>query len=280
MVGLTGGIGAGKSAVASRLVTLGATLVDSDLVAREVVAPGTEGLDAVVAAFPGVLGADGALDRVALGDRVFGDDGARRRLEAIVHPRVRARSIELVAAAGADAIVVNDVPLLVEVGLAPSYHIVIVVDAAEATRVGRLVRDRGMTEDQAHARIRAQADPARRRAAADVLLDNDADLDTLHARVDDLWLGRLVPYGENVRQQRVAHPGAPADPADYARIEARLGYVLGADARVADGVFEVTTDRPDLLGPAGFPPLPDGGGHGSADPGRPAHIVTGARRPA
>lgn len=274
LVGLTGGIGAGKSAVARRLAAHGAVVVDSDVLAREVVAPGTDGLAAVVEAFgDGVLDADGRLDRGALSARVFGDDAARRRLEGIVHPRVRARSAELVAAAPPDAIVINDVPLLVEVGLAPTYHLVIVVEAAEATRVERLVRDRGMSPEQAHARIRAQAPDERRRAAADVLLRNDTDLADLDARVDAVWRERLVPYRENLREQRVARPDALTDPADYDRIAARLGHVLHTDRVHSDGgVVTAVADRPEALGPAGFPALP-GGGHGSADPGRPARIT-------
>jgi dephospho-CoA kinase len=277
LIGLTGGIGAGKSAVAARLAGLGATVVDSDRLAREVVAPGTDGLAEVVAAFgDGVLGPHGALDRPALGARVFGDDAARRRLEAIIHPRVRHRTAELVAASAPDAIVVNDVPLLVEVGLAPTYHLVIVVDAAEALRVERLVRDRGMAPEQAHARIRAQAGDAERRAAADSLLRNDADLADLHARVDALWHERLVPYEQNVRHQRVSCPGASTSPEDYPRIAARLRHVLGTErVHLAGGVVRVESDGVDALGPAGFPPLPESRGWGSADPGRPARIMVG-----
>lgn len=194
MVGLTGGIGAGKSAVAARLAELGAVVIDADQLARAVVAPGTEGLAEVVAAFgSAVLDADGALDRPALGRLVFGDDEARRRLEAIVHPRVRARTGELVAAAAPDAIVVNDVPLLVEAGLAPAYDLVIVVLADEATRLSRLRRDRGMTEEEARARIRAQATDEQRRAVADIVLVNDGTLDDLRAQVDAAWHERLVP---------------------------------------------------------------------------------------
>ncbi|MET8467401.1 dephospho-CoA kinase, partial [Micromonospora zamorensis] len=155
-VGLTGGIGSGKSAVAARLVERGAVLIDADQVAREVVAPGTEGLAEIVAAFSdAVLDDDGALDRVALGAVVFADERARRRLESITHPRVRARTAELAAAAAPGAIVVNDVPLLVEVGLAPTYHLVIVVQTAVTTRLERLVRDRGMDRAEAERRIAA-----------------------------------------------------------------------------------------------------------------------------
>ena len=239
-VGLTGGIGAGKSAAVSRLAALGAVVVDSDRLAREVVEPGTDGLAEVVAAFgPEVLDAAGALDRPALGRVVFGDPDARRRLEAILHPRIRARSAALNAAAPADAIVVNDVPLLVESGIAPAYHLVIVVDAKPATRVERLVRDRGMTRDEATARIAAQIDDATRRAAADVVLDNGGDRASLDAAVDALWADRLVPFERNVRERVVAPRPAivhlvepdPTWPAQYERLAARLRHHLG-DRRI------------------------------------------------
>jgi dephospho-CoA kinase len=192
MVGLTGGIGAGKSAVAARLAELGAVIVDADVLAREVVAPGTEGLGEIVATFgDAVLDADGALDRPALGRIVFDDPDARRRLEAIIHPRVRARTAEIVAAAPADAVVVNDVPLLVETGIERGFALVIVVLAEESTRIARLTGDRGMTEADARGRIAAQATDAQRRAAADVVITNDGTLDALRAQVDNVWRTHL-----------------------------------------------------------------------------------------
>jgi dephospho-CoA kinase len=194
MVGLTGGIGAGKSEVARRLAELGALVIDSDRLAREVVEPGTGGLAEVVAAFgTGVLGPDGALDRPALGRRVFGDEAARHRLEAIIHPRVRARSGELVAAAAPDAVVVNDIPLLVESGLGNGFDLVVVVAASEQTRLRRLAQARGMTAEEARSRMAAQASDEQRRAAADVVLDNDGSLDDLRAAVDRLWHDRIEP---------------------------------------------------------------------------------------
>jgi len=245
-VGLTGGIGAGKSAVAQRLVQRGAVLIDADKLAREVVAAGTDGQAAVVEAFgPAVLGPDGELDRPALGARVFGDDAARRRLESIIHPRVRARTAELTSSAPAGAIVVNDVPLLVETGLAPSYHLVVVVDADPAVRIDRLVSIRGMTREQAAARIAVQADTAVRRAAADALLVNDAGLEELDAQVERLWQDRLRPYEENLRLGRHApHDGVlrvvPSDPTwpeqagrVIARIRQALRPHLGGDAEVS-----------------------------------------------
>jgi dephospho-CoA kinase len=241
MVGLTGGIGAGKSAVSRRLARRGAVVIDSDVLAREVVAPGTAGLAEVVAVFGAdILGADGALDRPALGARVFGDVAARRRLEQIIHPRVRARTAELVAAAPPSAVVVNDVPLLVEVGLAPTYHLVVVVEADPDLRVRRLVDTRGMTPEAARARIAAQTDDEHRRAAADVLIRNDADLGELDSRLDALWHGRLLPYEENVRLRRPA-AGEPrvrivaSDdtwPQQADRVAARVRHALGGDAVV------------------------------------------------
>ena len=237
MVGLTGGIGAGKSAVARRLAQQGAVIIDSDRLAREVVAPGTDGLAEIVAAFgPGILDPDGALDRPALGARVFGDDEARRRLEAVIHPRVRARTAELAAAAPADAVVVNDVPLLVEVGLAPTYHLVVVVTADERTRTRRLIETRGMTAEQARARIAAQTGDEQRNAAADVLLRNDGALPDLHDRVDRLWGERLLPYEENLRHHRCAPSGDrlhiaaydPTWPAQAARLIARIRHATSA----------------------------------------------------
>lgn len=190
-VGLTGGIGSGKSEVARRLAALGAVVVDADALAREAVAPGSGGLAAVVAEFgPGVLDADGALDRTALGRLVFADEDKRAALEAIVHPYVGRRSAELMAAAPADAVVVYDVPLLVEKHLESGYDLVVVVEAPEDVRIRRLAEHRGLAEDDARARIAAQATPEQRAAVADVVLDNDGDLEALQASVDALW-GRL-----------------------------------------------------------------------------------------
>ena len=186
-VGLTGGIGSGKSEVARLLAAHGAYVVDSDVLAREVVAPGTDGLAAVAEAFgPGVLAPDGSLDRAALAAVVFDDPGARARLNAIVHPLVGAAAAERYAAAPPGAVVVHDVPLLVETGMAPLFDLVVVVDAPDDLRVERLVR-RGLTEADARARIAAQATREERNAAADVLVENDGTLDDLRTRVAELW---------------------------------------------------------------------------------------------
>lgn len=187
-VGLTGGIGAGKSEVSRLLASYGAVIVDADKIAREVVEPGTPGLAAVVEEFGAdVLSADGTLDRPKLGGIVFSDPGKLKALNAIVHPLVGARSAELEASAGPDAVVVHDVPLLTENGLAPLYDLVVVVDAAPQTQLDRLVRLRGMAEDEAKSRMAAQATREQRLAVADLVIDNDGPLEALEPQVRAVW---------------------------------------------------------------------------------------------
>jgi dephospho-CoA kinase len=284
-IGLTGGIGAGKSEVARRLAAHGAIIIDADRLAREVVAAGTEGLREITAAFGDrVLTDSGELDRAALAEAVFGDEAARRTLEGIIHPRVRARTEELTAAAPSTAVVVNDVPLLVEVGLAATYHLVIVVAAAESTRVSRLIDSRGMTKTQARARIRAQSSDDTRAAAADVLLRNDGDLADLHAEVDALWRERLLDYERHLRlRQALRHPEQlrlrpydPTWPVQYERLAARIRYATGGlpvdhigstsvPGLTAKDVIDIQLTVADLaqadalrdtLAEAGFPPFP------------------------
>jgi dephospho-CoA kinase len=302
-VGLTGGIGAGKSMVAGRLAEHGATLIDADRIAREVVAPGTDGLAEVVAAFgTDVLAGDGSLDRPALAAVVFADDTARARLNSVVHPRIGARTAELLRAAADDAVVVHDVPLLVENGLAPNYHLVLVVDAPVEQRVRRLVRDRGMSEQDVLARIASQADEAARRAAADVWLDNGDTPDQVLAEVDALWADRLVPFEANIRLGRTPGRGEPHPvpydptwPAQAARIMARLRAAAGDLARevehigptavpgcTAENVIDVRIgvagpdDVAALVEPlarAGFPATVEGpASAASADPARWADV--------
>jgi dephospho-CoA kinase len=187
-VGLTGGIGSGKSEVSRRLVAHGAVVIDADAIAHEVVAIGTPGLAAVVGAFgPEVLQADGSLDRERLGRRVFADPAELAQLNAIVHPLVGERMRELADAASSDAVVVYDVPLLVENSLASSYDEVVVVDVPVDVALDRLVHLRGMAEDDARARIAAQATREQRLAAATRVIDNSGSLDELDAQVDALW---------------------------------------------------------------------------------------------
>jgi dephospho-CoA kinase len=188
VIGLTGGIGAGKSAVLERFRELGAMVVDSDDVAREMVAPGTPGLAAVVARFgTSVLRGDGSIDRPALAAIVFSDDAARADLEAITHPLVRAEVRRRVSAAPSDAIVVNAVPLLVETGIAGEYDRVVVVEAPVEQRVLRLARARGMTRGEALARMAAQASDDERRGVAWRVIVNDGTLDDLNTAVDQVW---------------------------------------------------------------------------------------------
>jgi len=187
-VGLTGGIASGKSTVSAILRELGAVVIDADELAREVVAKGTPGLAAVIDEFgPGLLTSDGDLDRPAMGALVFGDETARRRLEAIVHPLVFERIVDLEAHAPDGAVVVHDIPLLAESGRADSFDAVIVVDAPAEVQVGRMVRDRGWTADDALARIAAQATPEDRRAIATYVVDNTGTLEDLRHEVHKIY---------------------------------------------------------------------------------------------
>lgn len=187
-IGLTGGIASGKSEVSKRLAAQGAVIVDADLIAREVVAPGTDGLTAVVEAFgPEVLGPDGGLDRSRLGDIVFADKEKLAVLNAIVHPRVGARMRKLEEAAGPGSVVVHDVPLIAENDLAEAYDLVVVVDVPPRIQLERLVRHRGMTREQAQARMAAQASREQRLSIADIVVDNSASLAELDRQVGELW---------------------------------------------------------------------------------------------
>ncbi|HSR83597.1 MAG TPA: dephospho-CoA kinase [Streptosporangiaceae bacterium] len=187
-VGLTGGIGAGKSEVSKRLAAQGAVVVDADLIAREVVARDTDGFAAVVQAFGSeVLGPDGALDRTRLGDIVFADKQKLATLNAIVHPRVGARMRGLEDAAGPGSVVVHDVPLIAENGLADAYDLVVVVDVPARIQVDRLVRHRGMSREQAHARMAAQASREQRLSIADIVVDNSGSLAELDRQAGELW---------------------------------------------------------------------------------------------
>jgi dephospho-CoA kinase len=187
-VGLTGGIGAGKSEVSKRLAAQGAVVIDADLIARDVVAPGTDGLAEIVAAFgPGILTPDGALDRVRLGDIVFAEPDKLAVLNAIVHPRVGTRMRELEDSAGPGAVVVHDVPLIAENGLAGAYDLVVVVDVQPRVQLDRLVRHRGMSREQAEARLAAQASREERLAIATIVVDNSGSLAELDRQSGELW---------------------------------------------------------------------------------------------
>jgi dephospho-CoA kinase len=199
-VGLTGGIGSGKSEVSRRLASYGAVVIDADAVAREVVAPGTPGLAEVVQEFgPDVLLGDGSLDRDRLGQLVFADDSLRMKLNAIIHPRVAERMAELERAAAGEAIIVYDIPLLAENHLAGSFDEVVVVDVPPRIQVERLARERGMPRAQAEARMRAQAPRDDRLAIATIVVDNSGSLAELDREVGELWT--------ELRRRALAAPG-------------------------------------------------------------------------
>jgi dephospho-CoA kinase len=186
-VALTGGVATGKSTVTSVLRDLGVVVIDSDELAREVVEPGTRGLEAVVASFgPSVLADDGRLDRAALGAVVFADEGRRRELEGILHPLIRRRAAALEEAAGEGTLVVHDIPLLVETGQAGAFDAVVVVDVPVETQVERMVHERGWSEADARARIAAQAGREERLAVATHVVDNTGTRDDLRDRVTEV----------------------------------------------------------------------------------------------
>jgi dephospho-CoA kinase len=187
-VGLTGGVASGKSTVSEILDELGAVVIDADVLAREVVAAGSEGLREVVDAFgPELLTAEGELDRPAMGAIVFSDPDKRKVLESIIHPRVRERAAEIEATAGPSDVVVHDIPLLAETGQATGFDAVIVVDVPAEMQVGRMVELRGMTRDDAEARVAAQASREERLAIATHVVDNTGTLDDLRGRVTEVY---------------------------------------------------------------------------------------------
>jgi dephospho-CoA kinase len=245
--------------VAARLAQCGAWIIDSDRIAREVVEPGTAGLRAVADEFgEEILAENGALDRSALAARVFDDAKARGRLNAIVHPLVAARTAELVAAAPPEAIVVQDIPLLVEAGMATRFPLVVVVHADAAVRLRRLVEQRGMSESAATARIAAQATDEQRHAAADVWLDNSGCRDDTLAAVDRLWVQRLAPFEANLRYHRpaarVATPVIMVPdgswPEQARRAIARIAAVAGRHAHRIDHIGSTAVpnlDAKDVL---------------------------------
>jgi len=295
-VGLTGGVGAGKSTVATRLDTLGAIVVDADRLARAVLSPGSPAVAEVRAAFgDGVFDASGVIDRTALATVVFADPQARQRLEEITHPRIAAATAERFAEDRRDAatIGVHDVPLLVEKHMEYQYHLVVVVHAEVEERIRRLVSDRRMTVSDARARIAAQADDRARRSAADIWLDNTRGSADLLESVDQAWRHRLSPFAMNLAMGRPAdgEGGAPDD-AGRARLAGRLRYALAGlpQARVdveerdsgGRARFEVGVGRDDAaaadfaIRSAGYAPAGTRGGvptYLTCDPGWPGTTV-------
>ena len=242
-IGLTGGIGAGKSTVSATFNELGGIVVDGDVIAREVVQPGTPGLNSLVEAFgEEILLPDGALNRPALAAIAFSDDQKRATLNGIVHPLVAQRRSELIAAAPDDAVIVEDIPLLVESQMAPMFPLVIVVHADADLRVRRLIEYRGFSEEDARARIAAQAADEQRRAVADVWLDNAGTADELVAAARRLWQDRIEPFAANIAAGRPAQalprlvPSDPQWPAQAQRILARLRTACGHRAARVDHI--------------------------------------------
>jgi len=233
-IGLSGGIGAGKSTVSSTFSDLGGIVVDGDVIAREVVEPGTEGLSKLVDAFgKDILHEDGSLNRPALAAVAFSDDEKRKTLNGIVHPLVAHRRSELIAASAEDAVIIEDIPLLVESGMAPMFPLVVIVHADIETRISRLVAHRGFSEEDARARIAAQATEEQRRAVADVWLDNSGSAGELIEQARALWYRRILPFAHNMddgqpaRSEPVLVPSDPAWPDQARRIAARLNTACG-----------------------------------------------------
>ncbi|MUL63537.1 dephospho-CoA kinase [Mycobacterium sp. CBMA 234] len=281
-IGLSGGIGAGKSTVSSTFAAAGGIIVDGDVIAREVVEPGTEGLAKLVEAFgEDILLPDGALNRPALAAVAFSDEQKRQTLNSIVHPLVGKRRAELIDAAPVGSVVVEDIPLLVESQMAPLFPLVVMVHADEDVRVARLIEYRGFSEDDARARIAAQATVEQRQAVADVWLDNSGRADELAAKARELWEQRIIPFARNVQA------GVPATvapqlvtydetwPEQAGRILARLKTACGhravrvdhigstavpgldakdvIDIQVTVTSLELADELTDLLQPAGYP---------------------------
>jgi dephospho-CoA kinase len=285
-IGLTGGIGAGKSMVSATFAECGGIVVDGDVIAREVVQPGTEGLAALVEAFGSdILLPDGALNRPALAAIAFPDDEKRATLNGIVHPLVGKRRAELIALAPDDAVIVEDIPLLVESQMAPMFPLVVIVNADVETRVTRLVQLRGMPETDARTRIAAQATEEQRRAVADVWLENSGTAEELAERARTLWHDRILPFAHNVAAREPAPvsphlvPSDPTWPDQARRIVARLKTTCGhravridhigstavpgldakdvIDVQVTVPSLDVADELVDALLAAGYPRIAD-----------------------
>jgi dephospho-CoA kinase len=281
-IGLTGGIGAGKSTVSTAFAQCGGVIVDGDVISREVVQPGTEGLAALVDHFGhDILLPDGALNRPALAAKAFADEEQRARLNAIVHPLVATRRAEIVAAVAHDQVIVEDIPLLVESQMAPLFPLVVVVHADPDVRLHRLITIRGMDAADARARIAAQAKDEQRRRVADVWLDNSGSEGHLVEQARELWYQRILPFAHNLATGTPAPESGllvaadPNWPDQAARILARLNTscghravridhigstaIAGLDARdvidvqITVASLEMADELADALRQAGYP---------------------------
>lgn len=315
-IGLTGGIGAGKSTVAGLLADRGAEIIDADAIAREVVAPGEPLLDVLAEAFgDDIIAADGGLDRAALAAVAFADPDSTARLGALMHPVIRDRTAERFAASTAE-VVVHDVPLLVENHMEVGYHLSLLVDVPAEVRLERLVATRGMGRTDAETRIARQADDAQRRAACDVIIANTGIVDATAELVDRLWTDRLAPFAVNLAAGRPARREAGATEAESSEGGSHLGGRRDGDgarliAKLRHGTgeeFPITEAEPAPTGPIrleitvpeasaaealsprlttlGFPPVVEGaaatepgliGRHANADPGLPVDLTVRIR---
>lgn len=232
-IGLTGGIGAGKSTVSAMLSDMGAVIVDADLIAREVVEPGQPLLDEIAAEFGAeVLTPQGSLDRARLAELAFIDEASTQRLNALIHPAIRERTQGHFDRHADAEIVVHDVPLLVENSMSANYHLCLLVDVPADVRLARLMASRGMERSDAEARIARQASDAQRRAACDIHIDNEGSPDETRATVETLVLDRLRPFAANLRAERWAprtDVTVDPDPAAAARVSARIRRATSAD---------------------------------------------------
>lgn len=288
-IGLTGGTGSGKSTVAAALARRGALVIDADALARQVVEPGTPGLARIAAAFGDhLIRPDGTLDRTALAGIVFADEERLRALEAITHPEIRRATEQARRQAPADAVLVHDMPLIVETGTAPRHHLVIVVDAPLDLRIRRLC-ERGMDADDARARIANQATTAQRREVADLWLDNSGTQEHLQAQVHRVG-DRLTRFERHLREgvPASADPAWPPGPGAHDRAAARLRHQLGEHAtglRAPEGAAPGTFTLNRRLATAGLDVamagaglVPDGaGGYTSADPGQQVRLLLTGR---
>ncbi|CAB4664500.1 unannotated protein [freshwater metagenome] len=269
LIGLSGGIGAGKSLACAAFAQAGALVIDSDLIAREVVAIGTPGLAEIQLRFGHeILNPDGSLNRASLADIVFNDEGARADLERITHPRIVRIFQERVKSAPAGKVVVHDVPLLVETGAQDRYQLVVMIEASLETRLERL-EGRGLSTQLALTRMKNQGSDQERRSVADIVLNNDGPSENIQAAVNEMMEHRLLPFAANIAAERVAVSGhacpnlLSAEEA-LARILERINVIVPA-SKVSETLIQIER-ADDALYKLGFVPVV--GGYASCDPGR------------
>ena len=273
LVGLSGGIGAGKSLACAAFARVGALVIDSDLIAREVVAVGTPGLAEIQLRFGHeILSPDGSLNRAALAEIVFNDESARADLERITHPRIVRIFQERVTSAPVGSVVVHDVPLLVETGAQDRYHLVVMIEASLETRLRRL-EGRGLSTELALTRMKNQGSDQERRSVADIVLNNDGPSEDIQAAIEALMELRLMPFASNLAAERPANPGQHSPNVltpDQARsrILERINAIVPATLIDEDLIQIERAD--DALAKLGFVLVV--GGYASCDPGRAVHL--------